>query len=95
MCPEQRFSEYHRNLEFKQMNGRLAEILLNIDSLKQENDSVFQYLSGKDIADFAGISMGSAVKLMKTFKKERLIDQHEKDIIILNREGLTEISRQG
>ena len=77
------------------MNGRLAEILLNIDSLKQENDSVFQYLSGKDIADFAGISMESAVKLLKSFEKERFIDLHEKDIIILNREGLTEISIQG
>jgi CRP-like cAMP-binding protein len=84
-----------RNLVYKQMNGRIADALLYIDGINKGGESVFQYLSRKDIAEFAGISMESAVKLLKTFEKEKLIDLHEKDIILLNREALTEISRLG
>jgi len=34
-----------RNLMYKQMNGRLADTLLYIESLKQENSSIFQLLN--------------------------------------------------
>jgi CRP-like cAMP-binding protein len=84
-----------RNLMYKQMNGRLADTLLYIDSLKTEKAEIFQLLSRKDIADFAGISMESAVKLLKTFEREKLIELHEKDISILNHNVLIEISRKG
>lgn len=84
-----------RNLMYKQMNGRLADTLLYIESLKQENPSIFQLLSRKDIADFAGISTESAVKLLKTFEKDRLIKLDEKDVFILDKNSLNEISRKG
>jgi CRP-like cAMP-binding protein len=84
-----------RNLMYKQMNGRLADTLLYIDSLKAETEEIFQLLSRKDIADFAGISTESAVKLLKTFEKERLIELHEKDIKILKPDAIAEISRRG
>jgi len=69
-----------RNVLYKQMNGRMAETLLYINSLKEENHDIFQILSRKDIADFAGISTESAVKLLKSFEKDGLIELHEKDI---------------
>jgi len=84
-----------RNLMYKQMNGRLADTLLYIDSLKSESEEIFQLLSRKDIADFAGISTESAVKLLKSFEKDGLIELHEKDIKLLSREAMTEISRIG
>lgn len=84
-----------RNLMYKQMNGRLADTLLYIDSLKSESEDIFQLLSRKDIADFAGISTESAVKLLKTFEKDGLIELHEKDIKLLSREAMTEISKRG
>lgn len=84
-----------RNLMYKQMNGRLADTLLYIDSLKSESEDIFQLLSRKDIADFAGISTESAVKLLKSFEKDGLIELHEKDIILLSREAMTEISKRG
>jgi len=80
---------------YKQMNGRLADTLLYIDGLKADNAEVFQLLSRKDIADFAGISTESAVKLLKTFEKDGLIKLDEKNINILNREELMEISKRG
>ncbi len=83
------------NLMYKQMNGRLADTLLYIDSLKKENPDIFQMLSRKDIADFAGISTESAVKLLKAFEKDGLIKLHDKDINLLNHDLLSEISKRG
>jgi hypothetical protein len=84
-----------RNLMYKQMNGRLADALLYIDSLRSEAEEIFQLLSRKDIANFAGISTESAVKLLKTFEKEGLIELHEKDIKLVNHDAMFEISRRG
>jgi len=84
-----------RNLNYKQMNGRMADTLLYIESLKNENPTIFQLLSRKDIADFVGISTESAVKLLKSFEKDGLIKLNEKDIVLLDHNSLQEISRRG
>jgi CRP/FNR family transcriptional regulator len=84
-----------RNLMYKQMNGRMADTLLYIESLKNEKSEIFQLLSRKDLADFAGISTESTVKLLKTFEKDGLIKLHEKDIRIIKLDTLLEISRRG
>lgn len=88
-------SDSLRNILYKQMNGRIAETLLYIDSLKTENPEIFQLLSRKEIADFAGISTESAVKLLKSFEKDGLISLQEKDIVLLDYEGLEEIRKRG
>lgn len=80
---------------YKQMNGRMAGTLLYIDSLKGENPEIFQLLSRKDLADFAGISTESAVKLLKSFEKDGLIELQEKDIVIVEPKELLEISKKG
>jgi CRP/FNR family transcriptional regulator len=84
-----------RNLMYKQMNGRMADALIYIESLKTEKAEIFQLLSRKDLADFAGISTESAVKLLKTFEKDGLIKLIEKDIKVIKHEALGEISRKG
>ena len=84
-----------RTMMYKQMNGRIADALLYIDSLKTDNPEVFQLLSRKDMADFAGISTESAVKLLKSFEKDGLIELREKNIIVINHKELLEISKKG
>ena len=84
-----------RNVLHKQMNGRLAESLLYLNGLKKEHPEIFQLLSRKDVADFAGISTESAVKLLKNFEKDGLIELNEKDIIIVSQHGLNEIGKKG
>ncbi len=80
---------------FHQMNGRLAETLLYIDTFRKNNPEIFQLLSRKELAEFAGISMESAVKLLKSFEKDGIIKLHEKDINILDPGKLAEISKRG
>jgi CRP-like cAMP-binding protein len=77
------------------MNGRMADTLLYLDLLKEENPEIFQLLSRKDLADFAGTSTESAVKLLKSFEKDGLIVLDEKNIRITNRDGLVELSKRG
>ncbi len=87
--------ELIKNIKFKQMHGNLAATILYIDSFKEDNKRIFSFLSRKDIADFAGTSTESAIKLLKSFEKDKLISLKEKDIIIKNREKLIEISKRG
>ena len=84
-----------RTVMYKQMNGRMADTLLYIDDLKNDNRDIFQLLSRKDIADFAGVSTESAVKLLKSFEKDGWIELNEKDISIVNINDLLEISKRG
>jgi CRP/FNR family transcriptional regulator len=83
------------NVLFKQMNGRLADTLLYINDLKTDNPDIFQLLSRKDIADFAGISTESTVKILKTLEKEAIISLVEKDILIIDKNRLEKISKNG
>jgi CRP/FNR family transcriptional regulator len=69
--------------------------LLYLDSLKNEKAEIFQLLSRKDLADFAGISTESTVKLLKMFEKDGLIVLNEKDLNIIKYNALREISKRG
>ena len=60
------------------MHGNLAETILYIDSFKSDNKNIFSLLSRKDIADFAGTSTESTIKLLKSFEKDKLIALKEK-----------------
>jgi CRP-like cAMP-binding protein len=80
---------------FKQMNGRVADALLYLDSETFADQDIFIRLSRKDIADFAGISTESAVKLLKSFEKDGIIKLEEKNIVITDRAKLLEISKKG
>jgi CRP-like cAMP-binding protein len=84
-----------QSLHYKQMNGRLADALLYLDKLKSENSDIFQLLSRKDLAEFAGISTESAVKLLKAFERDGLIELNEKDIKLIDYSAINEISRRG
>jgi CRP/FNR family transcriptional regulator len=73
----------------------MADTLLYLDSLKNEKAEIFQLLSRKDLADFAGISTESTVKLLKMFEKDGLIELNEKDLKIIKYDAIREISKRG
>ncbi len=84
-----------RSVMYKQMHGRLADVLLYLDTIHYENESIFGLLSRTEIADFAGLSMESTVKLLKEYEKEGLVKLINKDIKILQHDALIEISKRG
>jgi len=93
---EQNSRLYHsvQNLMYKQMNGRLAGALLYIWN-EQDGEDIFPYLSRRDIADFAGLSTESTVKLLKSFEKDGLIRLEDKNIILLDLPALEQINLVG
>jgi CRP/FNR family transcriptional regulator len=92
---EFRYLDIIKNLSYKQMRGKLASTLLYLTSEEFKGDNVFQYLTRQDIADFASITVESAVKFLKEFEKEGLISQEGKKLIIQNKEVLTDLDLKG
>jgi len=79
----------------KQMHGRLADTLIYLHSLTYNTRKIFDFISRKEIADFAGISLESTVRLISEFKTQGIIDVSGRELQIIDPERLREISRIG
>jgi CRP-like cAMP-binding protein len=84
-----------RNLVYKQMNGRIADTLLYLNPENFGGEDITAMLSRKEIAEFAGLTSESTVKVLKSFEKDGLIRLDEKNIEIMDKNRLAEISRNG
>jgi CRP/FNR family transcriptional regulator len=77
------------------MRGKLASALLYLSSEEFLEEDVFQYLIRQDIADFASVTIESAVKFIKEFEKEGILKLMGKDLKITDKHMLEEIARRG
>jgi CRP-like cAMP-binding protein len=84
-----------RNISTKHMRGKLATALLYLSSEQFRGLEVFRYMTRQDIAGFAFISPESAIKFIKEFERDAIISAKGKNIDVLDREKLEEISRRG
>ncbi len=84
-----------RNLVYKQMNGRIADTLLYLVPENFNGEDITSMLTRKEIAEFAGLTTESTVKILKSFEKDGLIRLEEKSITILDNDRLAEISKNG
>jgi CRP/FNR family transcriptional regulator len=92
---EDRYLDIIKNISDKHMRGKLASALLYLSSDEFLEEDIFQYLTRQDIADFASVTIESAVKFIKEFEKEKLVELNGKDIKIIDRLKLEEIGRIG
>lgn len=92
---ETRYIDIIQNISYKQMRGKLASALLYLSSDEFKDEDVYEYLTRQNIADFASISVESAVKFIKEFEKEKIIALDGKNIIIENKKTLEEINLHG
>jgi len=92
---EGRYLDIIQNISYKQMRGKLASALLYISSDEFLKEDIFQYLTRQDIADFASITIESAVKFIKEFEKEGVLGLNGKDIKIIDKNKLEEIGKRG
>ena len=84
-----------QSLGNKQMHGRLADTLLYLNDDSFAHLNLFSTLSRKDIAEFAGLSTESTVRLLTELKNDNIIDISGKEIKILNQNLLKDISKRG
>ncbi len=92
---ERRYIELIQNISYKQMRGKLASALLYLSSEEFSNDNVLSFLTRQEIADFASIGIESAIKLIKEFEKEDILNLDKRSITITNREALEWIAKTG
>lgn len=87
--------EIIQNLAAKQMRGKLASALLYLSQPEFMEERVFHYLTRQDIGDFASIPAESAIRFLKEFEKEGILQLERKEIQIRDQRRLEEISRKG
>jgi len=92
---ESRLLEIIKNLSYKQMRGKLASTLCYLSSGEFLYEKATECLTRQEIADFAGITPESAVKYLKEFERDGILQLQGKNIHITNREQLEWISRTG
>ncbi len=90
-------SVYNRlvNLTFKQMPGRMADALLYLTDEIFESTHVPMVFSRVDLAELSGMSKDSAIKTLRDFQQDGIIEINDHELLILNRETLVRISKTG
>lgn len=90
---ERHLLEVIKNISYKQMRGKLASTLLYLSQEQYLKENIFEFLNRQELADFASISAESAIKFLKEFEKEGLIELQGKNIIISNQPKLENVSK--
>ncbi|MCU4174672.1 Crp/Fnr family transcriptional regulator [Carboxylicivirga sp. N1Y90] len=90
---EQRYLEIISNISYKQMRGKLASTLIYLSGFEESGEEVYKYMTRQDIADFASITNESAIKFLKEFEKDGVIQLDGRHIRILKKDSLTLISK--
>ena len=83
------------SLAHKQVNGRIADILLYLNDNVYVNSSFEFTLSRKEISEFAACSHENVINTLSKFNKEGIIKLEGKKISIVDRARLEEISKKG
>ncbi len=83
------------SLTQKQVNGRIAEVLLYLHNEIYQKNPFILTVSRYDIADMTGMSKDTAIRVLKNFDTEKIIKLKKREITILDLEKLAQISNNG
>lgn len=78
----------------KNMEGRLAQSILYLLDQVFENGSL-KNISNQDLAELTAMTRESAIRVLKSFKDENIIEMSNHTINILNKEALKQIALHG
>lgn len=78
---------------FRNLQGRMADTILNLEKFREYD--IYKYLTRKDIADYAGMPMESAVRVLSEFNENKVIKLQGKQIEILDKKRLEIIQKNG
>ncbi|MDP2087825.1 MAG: Crp/Fnr family transcriptional regulator [Flavobacteriaceae bacterium] len=83
------------SLAHKQMNGKIADILLYLSESVFQNLILENFVTSKLISEMSGVAKDNVVRTLSKFHKEKIIRFLKDEIVILNKERLEEISKKG
>jgi len=84
-----------QNLIQKQMHGRIAETLLYLSRSIYNNSTFETELSRQDIADMSAMTKESAIRIIKEFRDEGILECESNTFKILNESHLVNIIQTG
>jgi CRP/FNR family transcriptional regulator, polysaccharide utilization system transcription regulator len=79
----------------KQMPGRIADAILYLSERIFGTDSFDMIFSRQELADFSGMSTESAIRILKEFKDEGIVEIKKDHVSILDFERLKRIQETG
>lgn len=82
-------------LAHKHMHGKLADVFLYLADEIYNNDAFETQLSRQDLADMSAMTKESAIRVMKEFKNEGIINYNTTHFEILKKDSLRKISQKG
>ncbi len=80
-----------RDIAFKPARGRLADVLLRMKKHGRPH-ALVTGLKRRDLAEMAGLTIETAVRLLKDFESRGLIKKSQKDLVLLDEERLRNLS---
>ncbi len=83
------------SLAHKQVNGRIADVLIYLSKTVYQSPKFTLNLSRKELAEFAGCSQENVIHTFTKFDKDGIIRSEGKNIEIVDQEMLNTISRNG
>jgi CRP/FNR family transcriptional regulator len=79
----------------KQMPGRVADALIYLSKNIYKSPTIGDEISRQDIAEYSSISKDSAIRVLKEFERDRIIQLEGRQIKVLDSERLKKISEKG
>lgn len=79
----------------KHVNGRIADVILHLSNTIYNSDKFTLPLTRKEIAEWAGASPENIMTTLSRFHKEGILKVDGKDIVIIDKDRLLQISRIG
>ncbi len=82
-------------LSHKQMHGRIADALIYLTGKIYMSDSVGPEISRQDMADYTGMTKDSAIRILKEFERDEIINLVGRRIEVIDISRLQDISNKG
>lgn len=83
------------SLTHKQLNGRMASALIFLSKEVYQSNRFKLTLSRKDLADFTGMSTMGAIRVLNSFKSDKIISDEKGVIEILDYNAIKVIAKVG
>ncbi len=83
------------SLAHKQVNGRIADILINLSKNVYQSNSFILSISRQELAEYAGCSREIVIYTLRNFDTDNIIKISGKKIELLDLERLQKISKSG
>jgi len=82
-------------LSQKQMHGRIADALLYLTGKIYKSDIVGPEISRQDMADYTSMTKDSAIRILKEFERDQIINLVGRNIEVIDIPRLQDISSRG